>query len=105
VHADVVDPAVAVHGVVAQDRGDALFAIAMTGRSTATALPRVALPGLDPDALYDVRPQAPGDAVDHAPAWWAGEGVRLPGRLLSEVGLEAPLQLPERMALVRATRV
>ena len=52
-----------------------------------------------------MRPQAPGDAVDHAPAWWAGEGVRLPGRLLSEVVLEAPLQLPERIALVRATRV
>ena len=77
----------------------------MTGRSTSTSLPRVTLPGLDPDALYDVRPQAPGDDVDHAPAWWTPEGVRLPGRLLSGVGLEAPLQLPERIALVRATRV
>ncbi|KQT01543.1 alpha-galactosidase [Cellulomonas sp. Leaf395] len=105
VHADVVDPAVAVHGVVAQDRGDALFAITMTDRSTATVLPRVTLPGLDPDAVYHVRPQAPGDDVDHAPAWWTPEGVRLPGRLLSGAGLEAPLQLPERIALVRATRV
>ena len=105
VHADVVDPVLAVHGVVAQDRGDALYAVAMTGRSTSTSLPRVTLPGLDPDALYDVRPQAPGDDVDHAPAWWTPEGVRLPGRLLSGVGLEAPLQLPERIALVRATRV
>ena len=104
VHADVVDPALSVHGVVAQDRGDALFAITMTDRSTSTALPRVTLPGLDPDASYDVRPQAPGDHVDHAPAWWA-EGVRLPGRLLSGAGLEAPQQLPERIALVRATRV
>ncbi|KQR10574.1 alpha-galactosidase [Cellulomonas sp. Leaf334] len=105
VHADVVDPALAVHGVVAQDRGDALYAVTMTDRSASTALPRVTLPGLDPDALYDVRPQAPGDDVDHAPAWWTAEGVRLPGRLLSGVGLEAPLQLPERIALVRATRV
>ncbi|WP_421740451.1 alpha-galactosidase [Cellulomonas sp.] len=105
VHADVVDPVLAVHGVVAQDRADALFAIAMTGRSTNTALARVTLPGLDPDALYDVRPQVPCDAVDHAPAWWTPQGVRLPGRLLSGVGLEAPLQLPEHIALVRATRV
>lgn len=105
VHEDVVDPTAAVHGVVAQDRGDALFAIATTGRSIETPLPRVALPGLDPDALYDVRPQAPGDAVALAPAWWTPEGVRLPGRLLSEVGLEAPLQAPERVALIRATRV
>ncbi|MDQ0375930.1 alpha-galactosidase [Cellulomonas humilata] len=104
VHADVVDPVLAVHGVVAQDRADALYAVAMTGRSTSTSLPRVTLPGLDPDALYDVRPQVPGDDVDHAPAWWTSEGVRLPGRLLSGVGLEAPLQLPERIALVRATR-
>ena len=36
VHADVVDPVLAVHGVVAQDRGDALYAVAMTGRSTST---------------------------------------------------------------------
>ena len=53
---------------------DALYAVAMTGRSTSTSLPRVTLPGLDPDALYDVRPQAPGDAVDHAPAWWTPRG-------------------------------
>ena len=93
-----------MHGVVAQDQGDALYAVVMTGRSASTSLPRVTLPGLDPDALYDVRPQAPGDAVDHAPAWWTPAGVRLPGRLLSGVGLEAPPQLPERIALVRATR-
>ncbi|MBO3103873.1 alpha-galactosidase [Cellulomonas fengjieae] len=105
VHADVVDPVLAVHGVVGADRQDALYALAMTGRSTDTALPRLTLPGLDPDASYLVRPQAPGDAVDHAPQWWTPEGVRLPGRVLSAVGLEAPLQLPERIALVRATRV
>ncbi|MET0789686.1 MAG: alpha-galactosidase, partial [Cellulomonas sp.] len=103
VHADIPDPVVAVHGVVAQDRADALYAVVLTGRSMSTALPRVTLPGLDPDALYDVRPQVPGDGVDHAPAWWT-DGVRLPGRLLSGVGLEAPLLLPERIALVRATR-
>ncbi|MBO3084908.1 alpha-galactosidase [Cellulomonas fengjieae] len=105
VHADVVDPVLAVHGVVGADRQDALYALAMTGRSTDTALPRLTLPGLDPDASYLVRPQAPGDAVDHAPQWWTPEGVQLPGRVLSAVGLEAPLQLPERIALVRATRV
>jgi alpha-galactosidase len=105
VHADVVDPAVAVHGVVAQDGGDALFALATIDRSADTPLARVTLPGLDPEAVYHVRPQAPGDGVGTAPAWWTGDGVRLPGRLLSEVGIEAPLQLPERIALVRATRV
>ncbi|MEZ0449507.1 alpha-galactosidase [Cellulomonas sp. ICMP 17802] len=106
VHADLADPAVAVHGVVAQDGSDALFAIALTASSASGPADRVTLPGLDPDVTYHVRPQAPGDGVDGPElAWWTPEGLRLPGRLLSGAGLEAPRQLPERIALVRATRV
>ncbi len=106
VHADLADPSLAVHGVVAQDGSDALFAITATATSASRPPVRVTLPGLDPDAVYHVRPQAPGERVDGTPpTWWDAEGVRLPGRLLADAGLQAPLQLPERIALVRATRV
>ncbi|QCB94268.1 alpha-galactosidase [Cellulomonas shaoxiangyii] len=107
VHADVPDPAFAVHGVVAQDGSDALFAIAATAMSAQMPPGHVPLPGLDPDATYHVRPQAPGDVVTHGLAcpWWTPEGVRLPGRVLERVGVRAPVLSSERLVLVRATRV
>ncbi len=109
VHADTVDPAIVVNGVVAQDRSDAVFAVVATDTSQHLPAGRVQLPGLDPDALYHVRPQAPGDVVDGlgggVPPWWGPEGVRLGGRALAEVGVAAPTLFPEHLVLVRATRV
>ncbi|MBO9554360.1 alpha-galactosidase [Cellulomonas sp.] len=109
VHADTVDPALVVHGVVAQDRSDAVFAVVATDTSQNLPAGRVQLPGLDPDAVYLVRPQAPGDVVEGlgggaVPPWWTADGVRLTGRALAEVGLAAPTLFPEHLVLVRATR-
>jgi alpha-galactosidase len=108
VHADPVDPALTVHGVVAQDRSDAVFAVVASDTSQALPAGRVQLPGLDPDAVYVVRPQAPGDVVrglhGGVPAWWGPDGVRLTGRVLAEVGVAAPTLFPEHLVLVRATR-
>jgi alpha-galactosidase len=102
------DPAVALHGVVAPDGGDALFALVQLTTS-ATVLPgRLRLPGLDPDRRYRVRAQAPGDAPalppGNAPAWLA-DGVELPGRALGGAGLAAPVMFPEQLLLLRATAV
>ena len=107
VHADVADAALQVHGVVAQDGSDALFTIAAVASSAQMPVGCVPLPGLDPDAVYHVRPQAPGDVVTHGrPAPWAGpDGLRLTGRVLEQVGVRAPQLSPERLVLVRATRV
>jgi len=107
VHVDVADPAYEVHGVVAQDRGDALFAIAAVASSAQLPAGAVPLPGLDPDATYHVRPQAPGDVVTHGRAapWWGPDGVRATGRVLEEVGVRAPQLSPERLVLLRVTRV
>jgi alpha-galactosidase len=112
VHADHPDPAYHLHGVVAQDGSDALFAWVATGTSTSYPPGAVPLPGLDPDATYHVRPQPPGDAVDgnasrwgmHLP-WWGPDGIRLPGRVLTSAGLQLPVLFPERLVLLRATRV
>jgi len=109
VHADPVDPALTVHGVVAHDRSDAVFAVVASDTSQALPAGRVQLPGLDPDGLYLVRPQAPGDVVrglhGGVPGWWGPDGVRLSGRALAEVGVAAPTLFPEHLVLVRATRV
>ncbi|KSW13763.1 alpha-galactosidase [Cellulomonas sp. B6] len=107
VHADAVDPAYDVHGVVAQDGSDALFAIATLASSAQAPAALVTLPGLDPDATYHVRPQAPADVVgpwQHVP-WWEPEGLRTTGRALARVGVRPPHLQPERLVLLRATRV
>ncbi|WP_031506142.1 alpha-galactosidase [Streptomyces megasporus] len=112
VHADHPDPACRLHGVVAEDGSEAVYALVATASSELYPPGPVRLPGLDPEAVYHVRPQAPGDLPDgnahhwgaHLP-WWTPEGVRLPGRVLDSAGLQAPVLYPERLVLLRATRV
>ncbi|PJE95242.1 alpha-galactosidase [Streptomyces carminius] len=112
VHADHPDPALRLHGVVAADGSDALYALVATATSELYPPGPVRLPGLDPGAVYRVRPQPPGDLPDGNPhhwgvplPWWTPEGVRLPGRVLAAAGLQAPVLHPERLVLLRATRV
>ncbi|WP_129841814.1 alpha-galactosidase [Streptomyces sp. RFCAC02] len=109
VRGDHPDPAVWVHGVVAQDASRAVYAIAQVATTVQAPPERVALPGLDPDADYRVTPLAPGDEVRGpaagVPGWWADGGVTLPGRVLDAVGVRAPVQHPERLVLIEAVRV
>jgi alpha-galactosidase len=112
VHADHPDPAYHVHGVVAADGSDALFAIVATDTSAYYPTGPVRLPGLDPDRTYHLRPQAPGDFPDGNAIrwgvqlpWWTPEGVTTSGRALAAAGVQAPVLFPERMVLVRATAV
>nr|WP_086709293.1 alpha-galactosidase [Streptomyces antimycoticus] len=112
VHADHADPAYQVHGVVAEDLSEAVYALVATGTSELYPTGAMRLPGLDAEAVYRVRPQAPGDIPDgnahnwgmHLP-WWTEEGVELPGAVLAEAGLQAPALHPERLVLLRVTRV
>jgi alpha-galactosidase len=98
------DPASAVHGVVAPDRSDALFALVQL-MSPETSVPgAVRLPGLDPDRRYRVRSQPPGDTPavrGLVPPAWLAEGVTLPGAVLEHVGLRAPALFPEQLLLIR----
>ncbi|WP_199440203.1 alpha-galactosidase [Umezawaea beigongshangensis] len=110
VHADHHDPSHRVHGVVAQDGSDALFAVVASGTSPDCPTGPVRLPGLLPGTSYRVRPQPPGDVPDgpaHAQGlalpWWTPQGATLPGRVLGEVGVQAPVLFPERLVLIRAT--
>ncbi|QFZ18858.1 alpha-galactosidase [Saccharothrix syringae] len=109
VHGDHPDPAVDVHGVVAEDGSDAVFAIVAPTTSASYPTGAVRLPGLDPDRRYHVRPLPPGDHPDgNAHNWgvplpWWSRGVTLPGRVLGTAGVQAPVLYPERLVLLRAT--
>ncbi|MET7800018.1 alpha-galactosidase, partial [Streptomyces decoyicus] len=107
VHGDHPDPALWVHGVVAGGGGRAVFALVQRSTSVQSPAGRVRLPGLDPDADYHLSPLAPGDRPEgpftSVLPWWE-KGVTLPGRVLSEVGVQAPTLFPERLVLLEAVR-
>jgi len=99
------DPSFAVHGVVAHDRSEALFALVQL-TSPETSVPgAVRLPGLHPARRYHVRVQPPGGLPDHSrgitPPPWTAEGVTLPGSALAHTGLRAPALFPEQLLLLR----
>ncbi|MGW4115471.1 alpha-galactosidase [Actinosynnema sp. NPDC004786] len=107
VRADSPDPAVLVHGVVADDDAQALFAVVAIASGTTTSPGRVAVPGLPPDVRYHVRPVdhgglPPSTALVQVP--WLATGVRLSGRELAEVGVQAPPLHPEQALLLHLVR-
>ncbi|MDI6101630.1 alpha-galactosidase [Actinoplanes sp. NEAU-A12] len=105
VRADSADPAHLLHGVVAQDRTHAVFALVALGSPAAALPPPIRFPGLDPDRLYTVRPIGvpPRVVQDAPPAWLAAGAVTLSGRVLAQVGLPAPLLTPEQALLLEIT--
>ena len=97
------------HGVVATDRAEAIFAVVSLQSAATSPGGRIRLPGLDPEATYRLRPLAPGDGSERlnnrgTPHWW-DEGITVPGRLLSELGVQPPALNPERLALLHLERV
>jgi alpha-galactosidase len=103
VRSDHPDPALLVHGVVAQDGSEALYAVVAMATSMSAPPGRVLLPGLAPDTAYEVDLLAPGDHAecfqDSVPGW-VGAAVVATGRVLGEFGLEAPALFPEHLVLL-----
>jgi alpha-galactosidase len=104
VRADHPDPAAYLHGVVAADRAEALFAYVQLTASAFETPGLARLPGLDPDRAYRVEPVAvagePETKQATAPAWLEAGGVTLGGRSLAEVGLPLPVLRPEQALLL-----
>ncbi|MFG2074860.1 alpha-galactosidase [Nonomuraea maritima] len=102
VRADHPDPSALLHGVVLPDR--AVFAyVQLTSRVTVGGEP-LRLPGLDPQAVYEVRVAGPEPDGARLPDW-AGGPVRLSGSVLGELGLPAPSLRPASALLVELLRV
>ena len=104
VRADHPDPAAYLHGVVAADRAEALFAYVQLTASAFETPGLARLPGLDPDRAYRVEPVAvagePETKQATGPAWLEAGGVTLGGRSLAEVGLPLPVLRPEQALLL-----
>jgi alpha-galactosidase len=115
VHADLANPALVLEGVVAQDGSDALYRLAAVEHTLTWPPGRVPLPGLDPQRTYRVSAQPPGDVPargvrrpgeatgPRGVPGWGPDGVVLTGRMLAEVGLQAPLLDVDQLVLIRAT--
>jgi alpha-galactosidase len=94
VRVDHPDPGAWLHGVVAADRREALFAYVRLTTSAQEHTGRLLLPGLDPELEYDVvhRPEAgAASSVGKVVTPWFERGsARVSGAVLGRVGLPAP---------------
>jgi alpha-galactosidase len=109
VHADFPDPAVQLHGVVADDGGEALIAyVTLATSATEVRLPAT-LPGLHPDRAYRVEVVDTGGEPFHResrqPEWMLGGTVVASGRFLGEVGLPMPVLGPEQALVLHLRSV
>ena len=107
VRADHPDPAAFVHGVVAADHSEALFAYVQLAASDDEAPGAIRIVGLDPERVYRVEPVAiaGGPALRQVkpPGWLANGGITLAGRALGAAGLQMPVLLPEQALLLHIT--
>jgi alpha-galactosidase len=106
VRSDSADDAVVVHGVVAADAREAVYAYAVLDIID-TALPApLRLEGLDPDRRYRVARLDLGStppAIQDAAPPWLQEGMTLPGSALAEGVLQMPLLAPGNAILFHVT--
>ncbi len=109
VRADASDDAVLIHGVVSQDRSEALFSYAVLDATPAALPAPVRLVGLDAARRYRVTVVdlgAPPEVLEDAPPpWFAAGEIELPGAVLCETGLPMPLLLPGNAVVLHVTAV
>ncbi|MGR6917380.1 alpha-galactosidase [[Actinomadura] parvosata] len=102
VRADHPDPSALLHGVVTPER--AVYAYVQISSRPVIEPGPLRLPGLDPEAAYEVRVAGPAPERAAMPAW-AAAPVRLSGAVLGEMGLPAPALPPASALVVELERV
>ncbi len=100
---DHSNPAVIAHGVVSDDRRDALFSFALVETPESLVVEPLQFAGLDDARVYrvEVLPlviEVP-HPFPHQPAWFT-DGVSATGRVLRTIGLQPPLMDAESMLLL-----
>ena len=105
VHGDTADATTDVRGVVAADAASALFTFTQVSTSVTYPPGRFTLPGLDADRRYTVRivGGSVADGPGQSPLPWAEQPIRLTGRQLGTVGLQAPVLFPAQLVLLELT--
>ncbi|MBG6055442.1 alpha-galactosidase [Salinibacterium sp. CAN_S4] len=108
VRADSADAAVELHGVVAADLSEAIFAVVCLEAPRDAASTGMILPGLDPAADYRVEPLDLGAPVQYfhgIPPWLAAGGATLSGLVLGSVGLAWPPLQAQQALVLRVVRL
>ncbi|MGG5170717.1 alpha-galactosidase [Pseudarthrobacter sp. J1738] len=112
VNADLGVPNLQLHGVVSQDKSQALFAAVALASLAAEVPGRAGIPGLDPKRTYRVEALLPSDTEEShgafaqiEPPLWYREGFTASGAFFAEVGLPLPVLRPEQAILIKATSV
>jgi alpha-galactosidase len=107
VRTDHADSSAYLHGVVAQDKSEALFMLAQLRTSQFSRPNAIRLTGLDDNAIYEVKVVEPAGAAEFMqlkpPTWFAG--VQLSGAALASFGLKSPVLRPEQALLIEVKRV
>jgi len=102
------DPAFCAHGVYATDRSQAIVSFAQLTSAPSQTPPPLRMPGLELDAVYEVRhlviPYESWGAARIQPSWLR-DGVRLTGRQVAFHGVQPPTLHPESAILFTLTRV
>jgi alpha-galactosidase len=103
INVDHPDPAIVIHGVIAQDQARALFNVVSLRRSTTWPPGQLRLPGLDPNRRYNVQLTGPAiwrEGRDGTPPWIVTPGLALTGKTLATSGLRLPPLPPETLCLI-----
>ncbi|MEO1062869.1 MAG: alpha-galactosidase [Actinomycetota bacterium] len=107
VRGDHPDPAALVHGVVSEDRRQALFAYVQLTTSASMVPLDARLPGLAADLDYEVRVVDDLGPVRELsrrrPAWMGEPTVSASGSFLAHRGLPMPALVPETVLLLELT--
>ncbi len=101
VHADGLNPALDLQGVVARDKSAALYRLSCLDHTAQFPPGRITLPGLAPDATYVIALDAPrsvGPWSTLPP--WSGAEAQASGRVLTDVGIQAPPMEPDSLVLL-----
>ena len=98
---------VQVHGVVAHDRSEAVFAYVQLTSSPTEVPPLLLLSALESGLRYRVAavPLAGGPSVQEiaSPAWVA-DGIVITGQVLMHAGLQMPVLRPEQAMILHLTK-